>query len=261
MLVTNRSSPTSWMRSPIRSVSALPAVPVLLVHPVLDREDRVAVAEVGPVGGHLLRREVAALVLELVDAVLEDLAGGRVERDRDVLAGRVAGRLDALDQRLQRRLVGVQVGREAALVADRRAEPALAERLLERVEDLRARAQRLRERRRADRHDHELLEVDGVVGVRAAVEHVHHRHGQHVRRLAAEVAPQRRAAPRPRPRGRRPARRRGSRWRRAATCWRAVEVDQRAVERPAGRARRSRRPRSAISPLTLATACVTPLPP
>ena len=46
-------------------------------------------------------------------------------------------------------------------------------------------------RRRADRDDHELLEVDRVVGVRAAVEHVHHRHRQDVRALAAEVAPQR----------------------------------------------------------------------
>ena len=43
-------------------------------------------------------------------------------------------------------------------------------------------------------HDHELLEVDGVVGVRAAVEDVHHRHRQHVRGLAAEVAPQRQPA-------------------------------------------------------------------
>ena len=55
---------------------------------------------------------------------------------RDVLAGRVARRLDALDQRLQRRLVGLQVGREAALVADRGVEAALLERALQRVEDL-----------------------------------------------------------------------------------------------------------------------------
>ena len=40
-------------------------------------------------------------------------------------------------------------------------------------------------------HDHELLEVDLVVRVGAAVQHVHHRHGQHVRGLAAEIAPQR----------------------------------------------------------------------
>jgi hypothetical protein len=62
---------------------------------------------------------------------------------------------------------------------------------LERVEDLRPGAQPLGEAGRADRHDHELLEVDLVVSVRAAVEHVHHRHGQHVRCLAAEVAPER----------------------------------------------------------------------
>ena len=71
---------------------------------------------------------------------------------------------------------------------------------------------------RPDRHDHELLEVDLVVGVHAAVEHVHHRH------RAARAPPRRRgsataagAPPRP-PRAPRPARRRGSRWRRGATC-------------------------------------------
>ena len=141
-------------------------------------------------------------MLEVVGAVVEDLADRGVERDRDVVAGRVAGGLDALDQRLQRRLVGLEVGREAALVADRGVQPALLQRRLERVEDLGARAQPLGEARRADRHDHELLEVDRVVGVRAAVEHVHHRHRQHVRRLAAEVAPQRQVLlGRRRPRG------------------------------------------------------------
>ena len=89
---------------------------------------------------------------------------------------------------------------------------------LERVEDLGAGAQPVGEARRAHRHHHELLEVHLVVGVRAAVQHVHHRHRQHVRRLAAEVAPQRHARPRrPRP-WPRPATRRGSRWRRAAPC-------------------------------------------
>ncbi len=38
-----------------------------------------------------------------------------------------------------------------------------------------------------DRHDHELLEVDRVVGVNAAVEHVHHRHRQHVGVAAPDV--------------------------------------------------------------------------
>ena len=87
-----------------------------------------------------------------------------------------------------------------------------------------------RERRRADRHDHELLEVDLVVGVRAAVEDVHHRHGQDVRRVAAEVAPQRQPLL-----GRRRVgggeRHAEDRVRaEARLVRRAVEVDQRAVE-------------------------------
>ena len=39
-----------------------------------------------------------------------------------------------------------------------------------------------RKRRRADRHDHELLHVEAVVGVRAAVDDVHHRHRHRHRR-------------------------------------------------------------------------------
>jgi hypothetical protein len=81
-----------------------------------------------------------------------------------------------------------------------------------------------------DRHDHELLQVDVVVGVLAAVQHVHHRHGQHVGVGAADVAEERQAelfgggAWRPR------ATRRGWRWRRAGLVVGAVEVDEHAVD-------------------------------
>ena len=57
----------------------------------------------------------------------------------------------------------------------------------ERVVRLRAHAQRLAEAGRADRREHELLEVDVAVGVRAAVEHVEARHREHVRVRAADV--------------------------------------------------------------------------
>ncbi len=130
-------------------------------------------------------------MLEPVDAVGVDLAGGGVEGDRHVVAGRVAGRLDAVHQHAQGGLVGLQVGREAALVAHGGAQPAVVERLLERVEDLGPGAHCLGEGGRAGWDHHELLEVDGVVGMRAAVEHVHHRHRQHPRLGAAEVSPQR----------------------------------------------------------------------
>ena len=63
---------------------------------------------------------------------------------------------------------------------------------LQRVEALGAPPQRLGERRRADRHHHELLELELVVGVRAAVDHVHHRRRQRrarsVRRGTARAA-------------------------------------------------------------------------
>ena len=49
-------------------------------------------------------------------------------------------------------------------------------------------AQALGERRRADRQDHELLDVDVVVGMRAAVHDVHHRQRH---RVAALTRPER----------------------------------------------------------------------
>ncbi len=110
------------------------------------------------------------------------------------------------------------------------------ERLLQRVEDLGADPQALGEARGPSRDDHELLEVDRVVGVSAAVQHVHHRHRQH-RRLAAAVElgqipverllgigssglrrrqrnPEQRVRPQP------------------PLVWRRVELDHRLVERP-----------------------------
>ncbi len=58
---------------------------------------------------------------------------------------------------------------------------------LQRVVRLGRELQRLGERLGADGHDHELLKVDRVVGVDAAVDDVEHRHGQRRRVVAAEV--------------------------------------------------------------------------
>ena len=63
----------------------------------------------------------------------------------------------------------------------------LLEHALEAVVDLGADAQRLLEAGGADRHDHELLQVDVVVGVLAAVHDVHHGHRQRERVDAADV--------------------------------------------------------------------------
>ncbi len=129
----------------------------------------------------------------MVLAVAVELAHRRVEGDGDVLAGREAGLGDRLDEDRDGILVGRQVGSEAAFVADGGRQTPVVEQRLERVIRLDAPAQRLAVARRADRHHHELLEVDRVVGVGAAVDHVHHRHRQDMGVDAADVAVQRHA--------------------------------------------------------------------
>ncbi len=104
------------------------------------------------------------------------------------------GLLDRGHDEVERVAGAGEVGGEAALVADRGRQALVREALLERVEHLRAPANRLGQRRRADRHDHEFLDVDRVVGVLAAVDDVHHRHRQDMRRNAADVAVERQAA-------------------------------------------------------------------
>ena len=61
------------------------------------------------------------------------------------------------------------------------------EHLLEVVEHLGAHAQPLLERRCAHGTDHELLKCDGSVGVRTAVDDVHHRHGQRLGVRTADI--------------------------------------------------------------------------
>ena len=117
----------------------------------------------------------------------------RIERERDVVAGLEAGRLDRLDAEVERRLRRGQVGREAALVADVGVVSRLLQRGLERVERLRAPAHRLGERRRADRQDHELLKVDRIVGMDAAIDDVHLRRRQDPGHRSADVAIKRQA--------------------------------------------------------------------
>ena len=123
------------------------------------------------------------------------LGHGRIEGDRDLVAGDAAGGGDGVDQQVERLAVRAEPGREAALVADGGAVAAGGEQLAQGVVDLRGPAQALAEAVRAERHDHELLEVGGAGGVRAAVEQVRQRHGQRARLgiavEAAEVAEER----------------------------------------------------------------------
>ena len=77
---------------------------------------------------------------------------------------------------------------------DRGRESSLIEDALERVVGLGTPAQGLAKGRRTDRHDHELLKVDRVFRVRAAIDDIHHRHRQNVGIDTAEILKQRQVA-------------------------------------------------------------------
>jgi hypothetical protein len=82
------------------------------------------------------------------------------------------------------------LGVKPPLVTDCGAHALVVDDLLQGVEHLGAIAHRLAEARGAHGDDHELLQVQVVVGVRTAVDDVHHRHRQLVAVHAAEIAVQ-----------------------------------------------------------------------
>ena len=167
------------------------AGPVILGQGILDRDHREVVEQALVVGGHPLSR--ASSALECVGTVLVELGRRDVECECDVLAQGQARRRHCGRDELECRAVVRQVGGEAALIAEAGRVAVLLQHGLECVVNLGALAQCLAEGRSTDRRDHELLDVDAGIGMRTAVEDVHHRDGQHVSVRAAEVTEERKA--------------------------------------------------------------------
>ena len=109
-----------------------------------------------------------------------------------MLSRLIPGLCDGLEQYLQRFFVRFQAGCESAFVANRSRIIALLQHRLQGVECFDAHAQRFGERRCSDRRQHKFLHVDGAIGVRAAVDDIHHRDRQHPRGDAAQIAVKRR---------------------------------------------------------------------
>src|SRR5437868_3930060 len=77
---------------PERDRQLLPPVPVVLSEAVLDRHDGIAAEQLAIPADHFLR--ASCLPRGHVVAVLEELARGDVERERDVVPGSIASPLD-----------------------------------------------------------------------------------------------------------------------------------------------------------------------
>ncbi len=171
-----------------------PAFEIVLAHAVFDRDDRIGVAQRGKVVGHGVGREREALAADLILPVLEELGRRAIEREHHVFARLETGLLDRGHNEIERISSAGKVRGKTAFIAHCRREALLVQALFQGVEHLSAPAHGFGQRRRADRHDHEFLEIDRVVGMLAAVDDVHHRHRQDMRRNTADIAVERHAA-------------------------------------------------------------------
>ena len=258
-----RSSRTGRRRragrgSPSRSVSVRQASHSSSARRILDRDDRIALARGSPrARSSRPARSVAALAGSGRRPSAPELGRGEIERDRDPVAmacplGRLEDRLDRLPRSPRRS--GAKPPSSPTAVAS----PRSCRSALRRVEDLGADPQRLGEGSAPAGNDHELLEVERVLGVRAAVDDVHQRDGQDVRVFAADPAVERDAGVRRGGLGGGERAAEDGVRAEAALVLRPVELDQQLVERPLVGRRRGRASAAAISPLTFSTACGRP---
>ncbi len=164
---------------------------VVLAHGIFDGEDGEFADQVFIVFDHAFGIERFALAGEFVFAVFVELTGGGIKRQHHFVTGPVTGGFNGFADEVQRGFGAAEVGGETALVADRRVEAGIFQLFFERVENLGTDADGFAHAGGLHRHDHEFLDVDGVIGMRAAVDDVHHRHGEDVGIDSADIAEER----------------------------------------------------------------------
>ena len=112
----------------------------------------------------------------MVGAVTVEFARSRIERQHHLVARVVAGGLDRLSNEAEGGISRAQVWRKTTLIADIGVVTGIGELASQGVEDFGADPDGFGHRARADRHHHELLDVDRIDGMNPAVEDVHHWH-------------------------------------------------------------------------------------
>ena len=125
----------------------------------------------------LVRCEAARALRHGVAVFVLPFAAGCVQRKRKIAARRIAGAGDGLQNQLDRLRFAFQIRCKAAFIADSGTKPALFEQRRQRVINLCAHAQRAAEGFCAAGNNHELLNIQIVSRMYAAVDDVHHRHG------------------------------------------------------------------------------------
>ena len=157
------------------------AFPVRFVQAIFDGDDRELGGQVGQVVGELVGGEDTTFALQVVLFLLcvVELGSSAVHGQGDVGAQLVTGSGNGFGDHFQRFGVGLQVRCETAFVAHCSGVALGLQYLGQVVEDLGTHADGFFQGLGANRLDHELLDVDVVVGVLTTVDDVHHgqRHG------------------------------------------------------------------------------------
>jgi hypothetical protein len=163
--------------------------------------------------------------------------------------------------KLEGLFIGFEIRCEPTLIADSRAQAFGFEDRFQRMKRFGTHLNGLGHRFGAEGDDHELLDIQVIGGMGAAVDHVHHGHRQDPGVDTTQVAEQGQAEAHWQPPGPRPWRRPGWHWRPVWICWPYRPGP--ACMRPGSSGRRHpcRGFHSAMVVLTLFTAVTTPLPP
>ena len=164
---------------------SFPAFPVVLAHTVLNGVDGILVDKFLQVGYLFVGGAFLAFgAFEdgvVIYAIFIELAGGAVHANLYIPSRFVAGSMDGGHDAVQCVFRTLQCGGKTSLIAYGGAEAAVVEHLLQGMEYFGAHAQAFTEGGGTYGTYHELLEGNGRIAVRAAVDDVHHGHGHHVR--------------------------------------------------------------------------------
>jgi len=164
-----------------------PTVPILFAQAVLNGQDRILGRKFTQPVDHFGRGEGLVFAGQHIAAIAEKLGGGRVYAQSHFVAGLITGFLNGLDQVAESLFVILQVGGETAFVAHAGGMAVRMQNGFQGMKDLGPDAQGIAECLGAHRQDHEFLDVQTVVRMGAAVDHVHERHGQHLGVDAAQI--------------------------------------------------------------------------
>ncbi len=123
--------------------------------------------------------------------ILVELGAGRIETNIHLATRLEARLLDRLEDHLDCRLIGGEVGGKTTLITHRGVHPLCRQYPLQRMEHLGTVADRLGNGICTHRQNHELLQIDTVVGVLTTIDDVHHRYWHLVGGIWSEVTVER----------------------------------------------------------------------